>query len=130
MSDNDPLKLAYEIKAINHEIESIGVKVYLQLTSFIKSLYPSYSHYLESLQASGQLKDLDFDKLVGKIAEREKAFGKKEASHSSNTETLCLAKKYHYLKRNLSEILKVIEVEVGIIIEAGGRKYSGRWTTE
>ena len=77
MSDNDPLKLASEIKAINHEIECTGVNVDLPLTAFIKALYPSYSHYLESLQASGQLKDIDFDKLVGKIAEREKAFGKK-----------------------------------------------------
>ena len=93
MIDNDPLKLASEIKAINHEIECIGEKVDLSLIAFIKSLYPSYSHYLESLQSSGKLKDIDFDKLVGKIAEREKAFGKKEASHSSNTETLCLAQK-------------------------------------
>ena len=93
MSNNDSLKLAFEIKSINHEIESTGVKVDFPLTTFIKSLYPSYSHYLESLQASGQLKDLDFHKLVGKIAEREKAFGKKEASHSSNTKTLCLAQK-------------------------------------
>ena len=94
MSNNDSLKLAFEIKSINHEIESIGVKFDFLLTSFIKSLYLSYLHYLESLQASGKLKDIDFDKLVGKIAEREKAFGKKEASHSSNTETLYLAQKY------------------------------------
>ena len=94
MSDNDTLKIAYEIKAINHEIECTGVKVDLPLTAFIKALYPSYSHYLESLQASGHLKDIDFDKLVGKIVEREKDFGKKEASHSSNTETLCFAQKY------------------------------------
>ena len=93
MSDNDPLKLSSEIKAINHEIECIRVKVDFPLTSFIKSINPSYSHYLESLQASGQLKDIDFGKLVGKIAEREKVFGKKEASHISNTENLCLAQK-------------------------------------
>ena len=72
MKVNDPLKIASEIKAINHEIECAGVKVDLPLTAFIKALYPSYSHYLESLQASGQLKDLDFHKLVGKNAEREK----------------------------------------------------------
>ena len=89
MSDNDPLKLASKIKAIDHEIECTWVKVDFLLTAF----YPSYSHYLESLQESGKLKDIDFDKLVGKIVEREKAFGKKEASHSSNTESLCLAQK-------------------------------------
>ena len=70
MRNNDPPKLASEIKAINHEIECTGVKVYFPITTFIKALYPIYSHYLESLQASGKLKDLDFDKLVGKIAER------------------------------------------------------------
>ena len=74
MSDNDPLKLASEMKAINHEIESTGVKVDLLLSAFIKSLYPNYSHYLESLQVGGQLKDLDFNKLVEKIVEREKDF--------------------------------------------------------
>ena len=57
---------------------------------FIKSLYLGYSHYLESLHASGKFKDLDFDKLVGK---REKTFGKKETLHNSNTETLCLSQK-------------------------------------
>ena len=37
------------------------------------------------------MKDITFDKLVEKIAEREKAFGKKESL--SNVETLCLAQK-------------------------------------
>ena len=94
MKDNDPLKHSSEIKAINHEIEPSGVKVDMQLTNFLNALYPSYSNCLESLQASGQVRDLDFDKLVGKIAEREKAFGNKETSHNYNTETLCLAQKY------------------------------------
>lgn len=66
MKDNDPLKSASEIKAIFHAIEVTGIKVDLQLTTFIKVLYPLYSHYLESVQASGQLKDITFDKLVAK----------------------------------------------------------------
>jgi len=90
MKGNNPLKLASEIKAINHKIESTRVKVDMQLTAFIKALY---SHYLESLQASEHLKGLNLDKLVGKIAERDRAFGKKETSYNSNTETLCLSQK-------------------------------------
>ena len=47
------MKLASKIKSIFHDIDSTGVKVDLQLTTFIKSLHPTYLHYLESLQASG-----------------------------------------------------------------------------
>ena len=83
VQDNDPMKLASEIKALFHDIEAIGVKVDLQLTAFIKALYPTYSHYLESLQASGQMKAITFDILVDKIAEREKSFGKKESLSNS-----------------------------------------------
>ena len=91
MKDNDPMKLASKIRALFHDIEAMGVKVDLQLTTFIKALYPTYSHYLESLQASEKMKDITFDKLVEKIAEREKTFGKKDSI--SNVETLCLAQK-------------------------------------
>ena len=52
LQDNYPMKLASKIKALFHDIEAIGVKVYLQLTAFIKALYPTYSHYLESLGPS------------------------------------------------------------------------------
>ena len=44
-----PMKLAYEIRAIVHDIDGTGVKVDIQLTAFIKDLYPTYTHYLESL---------------------------------------------------------------------------------
>ena len=93
LKENDPTKLASEIKAIFHDIEATGVKVDLQLIAFIKALYPTYSHYLESLQASGQMKDINFDILVEKIVEREKAFGKKESLSNSTVETLRLAQK-------------------------------------
>ena len=79
MKDNDPMKLASEIRALFHDIEAMGVKVDLHVTSFIKALYPTYSHYLESLQANEKMKDITFDKLVEKIAKREKAFGIKDS---------------------------------------------------
>jgi len=54
-----------------------NVKVDIALIAFIKVLYPTCSHYLESLQASGQLKSLDFGSLAEKVVEREKALRKK-----------------------------------------------------
>jgi hypothetical protein len=93
LTNNNPMKLASEIKVIFHDIDSTGVKVDLQLTIFIKALYPTYSHYLESLQASGQMKAMTFDTLVDKIVEREKSFWKKESFSTSTVETLCLAQK-------------------------------------
>ena len=93
MKDNDHLKSAFEIQAILHDIEANGIKVDLQLLAFIRVLHPVYSNYSESFQAYGQLKDITFDKLVSKIAEREKSFQKKEAPPNSNVETLCLIQK-------------------------------------
>jgi hypothetical protein len=79
LKNDDPMALASKIKAIMHDIEATGVKIDLPLTTFIKALYPTYSHYLESLQASGQMKSITFDKLVDKVAKHEKAFEKKSA---------------------------------------------------
>lgn len=59
--------------------------------AYVKALHPSYSHYLESLQASGQLGTLTFDTLAENFVEREKAFGKKIVE--SPCETLCIAQK-------------------------------------
>jgi hypothetical protein len=73
-----------------HDIEAIRVNIDLPLMTFIKALYPTYCHYLESLQASGQMKSITFDKLMEKFAEREKAFGKK--STYSTGETLYLTR--------------------------------------
>jgi hypothetical protein len=42
LKDNNPMKLASKIKALFHDIDSTGVKVDLQLTTFIKALYPTY----------------------------------------------------------------------------------------
>ena len=87
---NDPMKLAYEIRAIFHNIDATGVKVDIQLTTFNKPLSCSYTHYLESLQISGQMKAMTLEKLVEKIVEREEAFGKES---NTNEETLCRAQK-------------------------------------
>jgi hypothetical protein len=74
------------------------VNIYLPLTTFIKALYRTYSHYLELLQASGQMKSITFDRLVEKVVECEKEFGNK-SSHSIG-ETMYLAQKenskHHY----------------------------------
>ena len=59
MKDNELIKLASEIRALYHDIKATGVEVDLQLIACIKSLYPTYSHYLESLQASEKIKKLD-----------------------------------------------------------------------
>ena len=67
LKDNDPIYLVSEIKAIMHGIDAIRIKIELPLTSFIKGLYPSYWHYLDSLQVSGQMKSITFDTLVEKI---------------------------------------------------------------
>jgi hypothetical protein len=77
LKNDDPMTLASEIKAIMHDIDFIGVNIYLLLTTFINAFYPTYYHYLESLQASGQMESITFDTLVKKVAECEKAFGKK-----------------------------------------------------
>eukprot|EP00253_Pinus_taeda_P014473 PITA_14473 len=95
LQNNDPLTLASEIKSIMHDIKSTKVELDISLIAFLKALYPTYSIYLESLQANGNLKDITFDSLVKKFAEREKAFGKKTTPESSE-ETTCLAHKEKY----------------------------------
>jgi hypothetical protein len=74
LKDGDPVALSYEIKAIMHDIDSTGVNIDIHLMTFIKALYPTYYHYLESLQASGQMKSITFDSLVEKVGECEKYF--------------------------------------------------------
>lgn len=57
LEDNDPMILALEIKAIMHDIIVVGGKVDFALKDYlIKALLDTYSHYLESLQASGNAK--------------------------------------------------------------------------
>eukprot|EP00253_Pinus_taeda_P031134 PITA_31134 len=95
LQNNDPLALASEIKSIVHDIKSTKVELDISLIAFLKALYPTYSNYLESLQANENLKDITFDSLVKKFVEREKAFGKKTVPESSE-DTVCLANKEKY----------------------------------
>jgi hypothetical protein len=74
-----------------HDIYVGSVAIDISLTTFIKALYPTYSHYLESLQASGQLKSLVFYSLMEKIVKCEKYF--KRMKVQPIAETMCLAKK-------------------------------------
>jgi hypothetical protein len=60
LKNDELMSLSFEIKAIMHDIEATRVKIYLPLTAFIKPLYPTYSYYIESLQASGQMKSISF----------------------------------------------------------------------
>jgi len=73
LKNNDPLALASKVKSIMHDIKSTKVERDIPLIAFLKALYPTYSNYLEPLQANGNLKDITFDSLVKKFAEREKA---------------------------------------------------------
>jgi len=95
LQNNDPLALAYEVNSIMHDIKSTKVDLDIPLISFLKAVYPTYSNYLESLQTNENLKDIAFDSLVKKFAEREKAFGK-ETSPKSFEETVCLAHKENH----------------------------------
>jgi hypothetical protein len=92
LKNDDPMALASEIEAIMHDINATEVKMEIPLMAFIKALYPTYSHYLESLQASGQMKSITFDTLVEKYAKCEKSLGKK--STLSTGETVCLVEKW------------------------------------
>ena len=66
-----------------HDIKVTNVELNIPLIAFVKALYPTYSNYLESLQANGNLKKITFDSLVKKFTEREKPFGKKTTPQSS-----------------------------------------------
>jgi hypothetical protein len=82
LKDNDPIDLSSKIKSIMHDIDVASVKIEIYLMNFIKVPYPTYSRCLELLQASFQLKSLNFDSLVEKIVECEKDF-KKNIVHST-----------------------------------------------
>lgn len=49
LKDDNPMGLAFELKTILHDIVSTRVKIYVFLIIFIKVIYPTYSHYLQSL---------------------------------------------------------------------------------
>eukprot|EP00253_Pinus_taeda_P022521 PITA_22521 len=98
LQNDDPLALASEVKSIMHDIKVTNVELDIPMIAFLKVLYPTYSNYLESFQENGNLKDITFDSLVKRIAEREKAFGKKTTPQSSE-EVVCLA----YREKNITQ---------------------------
>lgn len=53
---DDPLALASDIRAVIHDVDTTGVKMEIPLSTFVKALYLISHNYLESLQASEQLK--------------------------------------------------------------------------
>jgi len=90
LKDDDPISLAYEIRAIMHDIESTGVKMDVPLIAFVKALYPTYSNYFEIIQASDRIKEISIDSLVEKIVERENMFGKNKITAQSVEQVMCL----------------------------------------
>jgi len=56
LKNNDPLAFSSEVKSIMHDIKSNKVELYIPLITFLKEFYPTYSNYLESLQANEDLK--------------------------------------------------------------------------
>ena len=113
LQNNDPLALASKLKSIMHDIKVTKVELDIPLIAFLKAIYPTYSNYLESLQANENLKDITFDSLVKTFVEREKAFGKKIAPQSSE-EAMCLAHKENNLAQDSSR-------------GRGGRRGRGRY---
>jgi len=89
LQNDDPLALASEVKSIMHDMKVTNVELDIPLLAFVKALYPTYSNYLESLQANGNLKEITFDSLVNKFAKRERAFGKKIAPQSTKEVVFC-----------------------------------------
>lgn len=61
-----------------HDTKVTNVEKHIPLIDFLKALYSTYSNYLESPQADGNLKYITFDSLVKKISEREKLLGRRQ----------------------------------------------------
>ena len=71
LKNDDPLALASKVRYIMHDFKNIGVEIDIHLIAYFKELYPIYSDYLESFEASGNLKEITFDSLEKKFAERK-----------------------------------------------------------
>ena len=68
LKNDDSLYLASKVRSIMYDIKNSGVEVDIPLIAYVMALYPTYSHYLESLDASGNLMKITFDSL--KFAKR------------------------------------------------------------
>ncbi len=122
LQNNDPLALTSEVKSTMHDIKSTKVELDIPLITFLKEIYPTYSNYLESLQANGNLKDITFEFLVKMFAEREKDFGKKTTPESSE-EVVCLSHKEKHLAQ-YSTKGRVVQRGRGIYFRDSGHIYS------
>ena len=76
MKNDDLLAFASEVRSIMHDIDSTGVKMDIPLIAYVKALYTTYSHYLESLQASGNLEHITFDTLEKSLQKERKISGR------------------------------------------------------
>ena len=72
LKNDDPLALASKVRSIMHDIKNTGVEVDIPLIAYNKTFYPTYSHYLESLQASGNPMNISFDSLKKKKIKNER----------------------------------------------------------
>jgi len=54
-----------------NDIKATVVEIYVPLIDYVKALYPTYSHYLDSLQEIVKLKEISLDSLEKKFAKRE-----------------------------------------------------------
>ena len=90
LKNGDPLALASKVRYIMHDIKATDVQLEIPLIALFKVVYPTYSNYLESLQANGNLKYITFDSLVKKVTERKKYFRNKTTPQYSE-EAVCLA---------------------------------------
>lgn len=108
-----------------HDIKATRVELDIPLIFYVKVLYPTYSHYLESLQASGNLKEITFTSLEKKFVEREKDFGKKKVPQSYE-EVVCLAQKEKNHEKDSSRGRGVRRGRLSKNFEGrGGRHFQG-----
>jgi len=63
LKNDDPLALESEIRSIFHDIKAPIVEIDVPLITYVKALYPTYSHYVESFHASGKPEEIAFDSL-------------------------------------------------------------------
>ena len=78
LKNDDPLALASKLRSIMHDIKKTSVEADIALIAYVKALYPTYSHFLESLQASGNLMKITFDSLEKTICEKREGFWKED----------------------------------------------------
>jgi len=105
LKNDDPLALQLELISIIHDIKIIGIEIDIPLIAYVKSLYPTYSNYRESLQVSGNLKKITFNSLEKKFFNRGRILGRRKLLSIINN--LCIL---HIERRIVHKILLEKEV--------------------